>query len=428
MKDIGTVIWHDESYEKDGKRVNPHPGVMYLVSRKNLPPGKTEEKVYYIVYRDRNGNQHREPVGRQYRDRMTPAKAAGIREARIKGDEKPNRERRKEKRAAKEAERTAVENRWEFGRLFTTYQESKGEYPRRVNDNLIYRTHLAPVIGAKTPSEVQAFDVDRIKRDMKKSRKVVVPSRIPGGKVRVVDKGNCAAGTIFAALEFLVRLSNFGKKRNLCEGIPFHVEKPKVNASKQPEAMTDEQLRAYLEAAAACENKVIGAALRFELLTGVRLGEARGLRWSDVGLDRGTILLREPKGGKDVVLPLDPAAVDLLKQLPRDDRNVYVFQGEQGGRFGISTVARYGREFATAAGLPKGFRPNHGLRHSYASALASSGEVDLYTIQRLLTHKSSAMTQRYAHLRDETLRRGAGVMARIVGTAATADQEKAETA
>ena len=33
------------------------------------------------------------------------------------------------------------------------------------------------------------------------------------------------------------------------------------------------------------------------------------------------------------------------------------------------------------------------------------GLVDLYTLQKLLTHKSAAMTQRYAHLRDEALHR-----------------------
>jgi hypothetical protein len=41
--------------------------------------------------------------------------------------------------------------------------------------------------------------------------------------------------------------------------------------------------------------------------------------------------------------------------------------------------------------------------------LASSGKVDMYTLQKLLTHKSPAMTQRYAHLRDEALRRAADV-------------------
>jgi site-specific recombinase XerD len=67
-----------------------------------------------------------------------------------------------------------------------------------------------------------------------------------------------------------------------------------------------------------------------------------------------------------------------------------------------------------AAGLPKDFRPMHGLRHVFASMLASSGEVDLYTLQKLLTHKSPMMTQRYAHLRDEALRAASSVAGRII--------------
>ena len=56
----------------------------------------------------------------------------------------------------------------------------------------------------------------------------------------------------------------------------------------------------------------------------------------------------------------------------------------------------------------------HGLRHVYASILASSGKVDLYTLQRLLTHKSSQMTQRYAHLRDEALKNGANLASELL--------------
>jgi integrase len=49
--------------------------------------------------------------------------------------------------------------------------------------------------------------------------------------------------------------------------------------------------------------------------------------------------------------------------------------------------------------------------------LASSGQVDIYTLQRLLTHKSPVMTQRYAHLRDEALRRAADLAGDIIGQA-----------
>jgi integrase len=253
----------------------------------------------------------------------------------------------------------------------------------------------------------------------------------------VVEKGSCKPGTVAAALGFLVRLASFGEKRNLCEGIKFTVELPKVGTVKT-EQMTDEQMTAYLKAAAACDNKVIGAVLTFELLTGMRFGEVRKLLWDDVDLQRNVVHVRDPKGGKDQFLPLNPAAVNLLNELPRNPDSPFVFQGGKRknkktglmevGRVGSSSAARYGRKFAQAARLPTDFRPNHGLRHSFASALASSGEVDMYVLQKLLTHKSPQMTQRYAHLRDETLRRGADVMSRIVSSAAAAGRKKVETA
>jgi hypothetical protein len=43
--------------------------------------------------------------------------------------------------------------------------------------------------------------------------------------------------------------------------------------------------------------------------------------------------------------------------------------------------------------------------------------VDFYTLQKLLTHKSPTMTQRYAHLRDESLRRAADLAGDLIGQA-----------
>jgi integrase len=76
------------------------------------------------------------------------------------------------------------------------------------------------------------------------------------------------------------------------------------------------------------------------------------------------------------------------------------------------------------AGLPKDFRPLHGLRHFYASMLASSGKVDMYTLQKLLTHKSPQMTQRYAHLRDDALRRAADLAGELIEQAVNSRREE----
>ena len=45
----------------------------------------------------------------------------------------------------------------------------------------------------------------------------------------------------------------------------------------------------------------------------------------------------------------------------------------------------------------------HSCRHSYASWLIEEG-ADLYTVQKLLGHKTNVMTQRYAHLSENKLR------------------------
>jgi integrase len=66
----------------------------------------------------------------------------------------------------------------------------------------------------------------------------------------------------------------------------------------------------------------------------------------------------------------------------------------------------------------------HGLRHTYASMLASSGQVDMYVLQKLMTHKSPSMTQRYAHLRDDALKNGAGQIDDIFKKQAEGTQEK----
>ena len=56
--------------------------------------------------------------------------------------------------------------------------------------------------------------------------------------------------------------------------------------------------------------------------------------------------------------------------------------------------------------------------------LASSGKVDMYTLQKLLTHKNPQMTQRYAHLRDETLKNASNLAGDLIGQAVKKKDEK----
>ena len=133
-----------------------------------------------------------------------------------------------------------------------------------------------------------------------------------------------------------------------------------------------------------------------------------GLRWDDLDFVRGFITLRGEiaKKGKTEVIPMTKAAREILEHITRSE-SPYVFPGRDGGP--RHEFRRIAQRVKRKAGLPEDFRPLHGLRHAYASFLASSGQVDLYTLQRLLTHSSPQMTQRYAHLADETLQRAASI-------------------
>ena len=63
------------------------------------------------------------------------------------------------------------------------------------------------------------------------------------------------------------------------------------------------------------------------------------------------------------------------------------------------------------------------MRHVFASTLASSGQVDLLTLQKLLTQASPEMVQRYSHLHDATLRRASNIMVGAVSEAVSTGQD-----
>ena len=66
----------------------------------------------------------------------------------------------------------------------------------------------------------------------------------------------------------------------------------------------------------------------------------------------------------------------------------------------------------TKAGLPADFR-FHGLRHSWASRMVSSG-INLAVVQTLMAHKHASTIERYAHLMPNALKRAAEASSEII--------------
>jgi integrase len=196
---------------------------------------------------------------------------------------------------------------------------------------------------------------------------------------------------------------------------------PRVDNEKT-EDLTPDQLAKLLKAIEKDSNTMAANMMKMALFTGMRRGEMFKLKWKDIDFHRGFISIIDPKGGPDQKIPLNDAAKDLLKSHPRT-RSFFVFPG-RGGRQRTDIKHQVNR-IKVDAGLPEDFRALHGLRHVYASMLASSGEVGMYTLQKLLTHKDPKMTQRYAHLRDDALKRASNLAGNIIKQAVNSnDKEK----
>jgi integrase len=373
-----------------------YPGVYYRETKRI--GGKGSEKVYYIVFK-KDGKTIEEKAGRQHADDMTPARAAGIRADRIEG----KRLSRKEIRQQKEQKKA-----YTIGQLWESYKDSRPENKSLITDVGRYKNYIKPHFGTKEPQELLLTDIDKLNNTLKKK---------------------LAPQTVKHILNLLGWIVNFGVKRNLCAGIPFHIEKPEVHNEKT-EDLTPDELEKLLDAIEKDENIHAKNMMKLTLFTGVRRGEMFKLKWEDINYNRGFISLVDPKGGPDQKIPLNDAAREILSDHPKTD-SPYVFPGKDGKK--RVTIRKPVNRIKKNAGLPKDFRPLHGLRHTYASMLASSGKVDLYTLQKLLTHKDPRMTQRYAHLRDEALKKASNLAGEMVTGLATnkgesSKQEKNRTA
>src|SRR5205823_6263765 len=119
-------------------------------------------------------------------------------------------------------------------------------------------------------------------------------------------------------------------------------------------------------------------------------------RWQDPDFSIGLILIADSKNGEPRHVPMDSTVLSLFKTYPRHPTSDFVFAKSNGNRF--MEVRGGFRSACVRAGIAD--LRFHDLRHSYASNWVMSGG-GLYPLQRLLGHKSIAMTQRYAHLSPE---------------------------
>ena len=333
-----------------------------------------EDHSFFIRYK-RNGKSFEERAGRSSQG-WNAEKASYLRKERITGVNP------KVSYLSYSKEQFDESNTWTFSSIFKAYLSLRPDLKGRENDIYRFKNYLKEDFGNVQPSELVPNDIGNFM------------SKLQNQKLK--------PATVRHILELLRRLANYALKKKFCHGLSFKIQMPTVENQKT-ENLSEEQLEKLLLVLNDESDKQVSNIVRLALYTGLRRGKIFNLKWNDVDFYGKTLTIKSKKKENTILLPMNEMAEKVLAEHAHSDvKSEFVFPGRLGKKRTECKLPLL--RIKKKAGLPDDFRLLQGLRHVYASKLASSGKVDMGTLQTLLTHKSPLMTQRYAHLRENALK------------------------
>jgi integrase/recombinase XerD len=121
--------------------------------------------------------------------------------------------------------------------------------------------------------------------------------------------------------------------------------------------------------------------------TGIRAGEAWGLRWSDVSVEASTIRVDGKTGAREVPMSEVVRWLLLGVELP--------WRSEGGGELTLDGLAQAVRRCLRRAGVRHG--GPHLLRHTFGRLYVLAGG-DVFSLQRIMGHSSLMTTRIYVEM------------------------------
>lgn len=177
----------------------------------------------------------------------------------------------------------------------------------------------------------------------------------------------------------------------------------KVRKPKEPRGrvryLSDDERKQLLDSCKQSSCKQLYPVVVMALSTGMRQAEILNLKWNDVDLRRGSVVLHETKNGERRSVPLVSHAKELFKELAKVRRidTPFVFYSEKKPEVPVFIRTPWGKALKHAGIEDFKF---HDLRHTAASYLAMNG-ASLAEIAEILGHKTLQMVKRYAHLSEQ---------------------------
>jgi integrase len=175
------------------------------------------------------------------------------------------------------------------------------------------------------------------------------------------------------------------------------IKKPKESRGRV-RFLDDDERQRLLTACQASSNQQLYMCVILALSSGMRQAELMGLKWQDVNLKEGFLILHETKNGDRRRVPLSGRGLELLREhakVRRIDTDL-LFPGIVHKDKPLDLRSAW--ETALKRAEITDFHW-HDLRHCTASYLAMNG-ASLAEIAEVLGHKTLQMVKRYAHLSD----------------------------
>ena len=366
---------------------------------KSFPGVRTKEcirngrrDIYFSVRYTRNGKQYEESIGYKS-EGFTAAQAYDIL-SELKRDIKAGRAfSLKEKAQQREQEKIANEAaNMTFSELFEEYyqphiqnKDKKSTYDREVH---LYKKWLKPVLGAVRLNLISRISLIRLLQPM--------------------EKKHLSNRSKNYAIALTRQVFNFAIRNELFAGDnpAARFDELKKEDNRRMKFLSEEELNNLLDELKKHSYSVYLIAL-ISADCGLRAGEIFKLTWADVSLEEKMLFLRDTKNGKNRFAYMTNRVAEEFSKLKKGEGNEFVFQSKAGGK--IEHISRTFERAVKALGLNDGITDRrqkvvfHSLRHTFASRLVQK-RVSLYEVKELLGHSDIAMTQRYSHLADETLR------------------------
>lgn len=201
---------------------------------------------------------------------------------------------------------------------------------------------------------------------------------------------------------FMNRLAaalNMAVREGLIDNNPFKLldakEKPQKKSAMR-EFLTIEELRTLI--ATPCRYEIVKKAFLFSCFTGLRYSDMMALKWNEIhkAADGKTLYIEheQVKTKNMVTIPLSNEALKWMPRKSKGDERVF-----HQLRITSTTVEVVLGEWMQEAGIRKHIT-YHCSRHTAATLLLTLG-ADLYTVSKILGHRSIRMTEVYAKIVDK---------------------------